>query len=199
MQDNAAHCVRARLTPLVPRARTQDGRTHERSYGRAMRGERTSWRSLFLRGQRYSLLPVMSAQGLLDWKIYEDSVNTERFLEFTEECIVRARSSAASYAATPAHACACFRLQLPLMNAYPGDHSVMVLDNCRIHHNVEFKEMIENAGGYTLYTPPYTPKHNPIELVFSKVKAWLKRNCEWVATVRERRAGEQARCALCCS
>ena len=51
-------------------------------------GEHTSWRSLFLRGLRYSLLVVMSAADLLDWKIYEGSVNSERFLEFTaDECI----------------------------------------------------------------------------------------------------------------
>ena len=65
--------------------RLQDGRTHERSFGRALVGTRTTWRSLFLRGVRYSLLPIMSAAGLLDWVIYEGSVNSERFLEFTEQ------------------------------------------------------------------------------------------------------------------
>ena len=118
-----------RVRDTTPRAPTQDGRTHERSYGRAMQGECTSWLSLFLHGRRprrFSLLPITSAEGLPDWKINEDSVNTERFLEFTEGCIiVRARSSAASYAETPAHTCAC-PVQLPRMSAYAGEHSVMV-------------------------------------------------------------------------
>lgn len=74
------------------------------------------------------------------------------------------------------------------MSPYPGDHSVIVLDNCRIHHSDDFKELIENVGGYVVYTAPYTPKDNPIELVFSKIKAWLKRNNEWVETVRVWRA-----------
>jgi transposase len=76
------------------------------------------------------------------------------------------------------------------MSAYPGDHSVVVLDNCRIHHSAAFKSLVEDAGGYVLYTPPYTPKHNPIESVFGKIKAWLRRNDEWVETVRG-----AARCA----
>ena len=176
-----------RFTPLtlLRGVAAQDGRTHERQYGRAPQGERTTWRSLFLRGQRYSLLPVMSAAGLLDWKIYDGSVNSERFLQFTQECIVRAgRPALAGALTTLTRRLPLLPTQLPRMNAYPGDNSVMVLDNCRIHHSAAFKALVEDAGGYTVYTAPYTPIDNPIEHVFGKVKAWLRRNAAWVETVR---------------
>jgi hypothetical protein len=87
----ALACARARaaalLTPLTlnimlfvlsARARTQDGRTHQREFGRAYRGRRTRTRTLFLRGQRFSVVPVMSADGLLDWYIAKGSINKER-------------------------------------------------------------------------------------------------------------------------
>lgn len=32
---------------------------------------------------------------------------------------------------------------LPLMNAYPGENSVLVLDNCRIHHVEGVEELCE--------------------------------------------------------
>jgi transposase len=47
---------------------------------------------------------------------------------------------------------------------------VLVLDNARIHHGPQLKEMVERAGHALLYLPPYSPDYNPIELVWS----WLK-------------------------
>lgn len=48
--------------------------------------------------------------------------------------------------------------------------SVLVLDNARIHHGKGLVEMVEKAGCWLLYLPPYSPDYNPIELVWS----WLK-------------------------
>jgi hypothetical protein len=67
----------------------QDQRTMERHYGRAFKGRRTKTASLFLRGKRFSFLPIMSAHGLLDWYIVEGSVNGDQFLYFTRNCLVR--------------------------------------------------------------------------------------------------------------
>lgn len=44
---------------------------------------------MFLRGKRFSFLPIMSAHGLLDWYIVEGSVNGDQFLYFTRNCLVR--------------------------------------------------------------------------------------------------------------
>ena len=32
------------------------------------------------------------------------------------------------------------------MNAYPAERSVLVLDNCRIHHNEALVDLVHSAG-----------------------------------------------------
>jgi len=46
------------------------------------------------------------------------------------------------------------------MKPFPVEQSVLILDNCRIHHNEELPQLIENAGVYTLFVVviiPLTP------------------------------------------
>ena len=61
------------------------------------------------------------------------------------------------------------------MNPYPAKHSVLVMDNARIHHDDDLVAEVENIGGRVLYLPPYSPDLNPIETAFSAMKSWLKR------------------------
>src|SRR5579859_2561687 len=61
------------------------------------------------------------------------------------------------------------------MNPYPAKHSVLVMDNARIHHDNNLVTAIEDNGGRVLYLPPYSPDFNPIETAFSALKSWLKR------------------------
>ncbi|KAG2340026.1 hypothetical protein BDR05DRAFT_1002795 [Suillus weaverae] len=53
------------------------------------------------------------------------------------------------------------------MNPFPAERSVLVLDNCRIHHNEELYDLVHDAGCLLLYLPPYSPDLNPIEESFS--------------------------------
>ena len=53
-------------------------------------------------------------------------------------------------------------------------HSVVVLDNCSIHHVREVRKAIEDVSTLVMFLPPYSPDLNPIEEVFSKVKYSLK-------------------------
>ena len=61
------------------------------------------------------------------------------------------------------------------MNPYPAKHSVLVMDNARIHHNDDLVTAVEDIGGKILYLLPYSPDLNPIETAFSALKSWLKR------------------------
>lgn len=61
------------------------------------------------------------------------------------------------------------------MNPYPAKHSVLVMDNARIHHNEDLVAAVEDIGCRILYLPPYSPDLNPIETAFSALKSWLKR------------------------
>lgn len=58
----------------------------------------------------------------------------------------------------------------------PGQ--VVVLDNLSAHRRAEVQELIEERGCTLLFLPPYSPDFNPIELMFSKLKA-LVRAGEW--------------------
>jgi transposase len=56
----------------------------------------------------------------------------------------------------------------------PGD--VAVMDNLSVHKMVAVRAHIERAGAKLLFLPPYSPDFSPIEPVWSKVKALLRRS-----------------------
>lgn len=75
------------------------------------------------------------------------------------------------------------------MNRWPGDCSVLIMDNCAIHKTAALQRMVEGLGEkprylcytdesltlcYTgcrlVYLPPYSPDFNPIEESFSCCK-----------------------------
>ena len=49
------------------------------------------------------------------------------------------------------------------------------MDNLGSHKVRGVAEAIEAAGATVWYLPPYSPDLNPIEKLWSKVKAWLRR------------------------
>ncbi len=52
---------------------------------------------------------------------------------------------------------------------------VVIADNLSSHKVVGVKEAIEAAGASIRYLPPYSPDLNPIEKLFSKLKALLRK------------------------
>ena len=55
----------------------------------------------------------------------------------------------------------------------PGD--CVILDNLSAHKGNEIREMIESVGAELWFLPPYSPDLNPIEKMWSKVKAILRK------------------------
>ena len=55
----------------------------------------------------------------------------------------------------------------------PGD--VVVLDNLAAHKVAGVRQAIAAAGASILYLPPYSPDLNPIEQLFAKLKALLRK------------------------
>jgi transposase len=51
---------------------------------------------------------------------------------------------------------------------------IVVMDNLRSHKVTGVAELIESAGAILLYLPPYSPDFNPIEQMWSKIKAFLR-------------------------
>ena len=50
---------------------------------------------------------------------------------------------------------------------------IVIMDNVRFHHCIDVTNYIENAGATIMFLPPYSPDLNPIENVFSTIKAKL--------------------------
>lgn len=64
---------------------------------------------------------------------------------------------------------------------------VVILDRLNVHKNQQVRKAIEAKGCTLLFLPSYSPDLNPIELAFSKLKAWVKQ-----AQARTRKALDDA-------
>jgi transposase len=58
----------------------------------------------------------------------------------------------------------------------PGD--IVIMDNLSSHKVAGVREVIEAAGARLVYLPPYSPDLNPIEQLFAKLKALLRKAAE---------------------
>ena len=56
----------------------------------------------------------------------------------------------------------------------PGD--IVICDNLSSHKGSEVREALQEVGADIAYLPTYSPDMNPIEMVFSKIKAFLRAN-----------------------
>ncbi|KAJ3542004.1 hypothetical protein NMY22_g3671 [Coprinellus aureogranulatus] len=137
---------------------SKDERTGSRRYGRSMAGTRAIRKGVFIRGRRFSAEGLLTVDGMVSNRVVEGSFTKEGYLHYLEHSV------------------------LPLCSAFPGPLSVLVMDNARIHHGPEIKELLAEHGVLLEYLPPYSPDLNPIEEAFSKVKAFIRRhndlNCE---------------------
>ena len=65
-------------------------------------------------------------------------------------------------------------LETDLLPHLNGD-SVLVMDNMKSHHAKAVKNLLDSSGIRYIYLPPYSPDLNPIEKLWSKVKALLRK------------------------
>ena len=56
----------------------------------------------------------------------------------------------------------------------PGD--MVVMDNLSPHKNHRSLTLLAQAGAEILFLPPYSPDFNPIEKMWSKIKAFLRKS-----------------------
>ena len=59
-----------------------------------------------------------------------------------------------------------------LPTLHPGD--IVVMDNMRTHRMKAVGELLASHGITPVYLPPYSPDLNPIEKMWSKMKAFLR-------------------------
>ena len=61
------------------------------------------------------------------------------------------------------------------LNIQPG--STIIMDNLRAHHSKEVERICNMKGFVPLFTPPYSPRCNPIEKVFGELKPSYRHKC----------------------
>lgn len=107
------------------------------------------------RGKTWSICAAMTLEGYLACTGIKDGYySTDDFADWLETKLIPALSQ---------------------IHRFP---MVIVLDNVKIHTREHVSQIIESAGHLIRYLPPYSPDYNPIELTFSVLKSWMKRN--WI-------------------
>ena len=124
------------------------------SYGLRERPPRSC--KFLIQGERINAVTAMNQEGILALETVRGSVNGDDFLKFIQRDV------------------------LPTLMPFNGQNpnSIVILDNCSIHHVSRVASMIIQVGALVHFLPPYSPDLNPINECFSKVKSPLKNNME---------------------
>ena len=56
-----------------------------------------------------------------------------------------------------------------------SEADIIVMDNMRFHHAKAVEQLLDSSKVTYLYLPPYSPDLNPIEKMWSKLKAFLRK------------------------
>ena len=129
-----------------------DHRDAIRKYGYGLRGKPVKSQKLLVRGHRVSVIAAMTTECILDLKIVKGNVTGEIFLDFINKTLLP---------------------HLMVFNGY-NPNSVIILDNCSVHHVNGVVRSLQQVGTLVQFLPPYSPDYNPIELLFSKVKSVMR-------------------------
>lgn len=115
--------------------------------GRAPRGERLIGHAPMGTWETLTFVAGLRHNKMVAPMVIKGAMNGEIFLAYVEQCLV------------------------PTLRR--GD--IVVMDNLRAHKVAGVVEAIEKAHATVRYLPKYSPDLNPIELPYSKFKAWLRK------------------------
>ena len=118
-----------------------------RLYGRSLSKERVIDYVSDVRFERTSILSSIRANGDMVPLVFEGALNGELFKAYICECLVP--------------------------NLHDGD--IVIMDNLTSHKVKGVVDQITAAGASVIYLPPYSPDLNPIEMMWSKMKAYLRK------------------------
>jgi transposase len=118
-----------------------------RLYGRAARGERVVGSVPQDTWQTTTLVSAIRTRGVAASLLLPGALDAAAFQTYVQQVLV------------------------PVLR--PGD--IVVLDNLKAHKRKAVARAIRKVGAGVWYLPPYSPDFNPIEKVWAKVKAWLRK------------------------
>ncbi|MBD5094840.1 MAG: IS630 family transposase [Subdoligranulum sp.] len=114
-----------------------------RRYGRAVGGERSVDKTPLNTPANTTILSSVRLNGETAYTIYSGGTTREKFLDYLKNTLI------------------------PTL--HEGD--IVVMDNMRTHHVKEVQTLLQGADIKLLYLPAYSPDLNPIENMWSKIKA----------------------------
>jgi len=118
-----------------------------RRYGRSPRGERCRASVPHGHWKTTTFVGALRLEGMTAPMILDGAMHGDAFLAYVEQVL----------APTLSH----------------GD--IVVMDNLPAHKPTAVRKAVEAAGAELRFLPPYSPDLNPIEMAFSKFKAFLKK------------------------
>lgn len=118
-----------------------------RRYGRSKGKQRIVDSTPLNTPKTTTLLSSIRLDGSTVRTTFQGALNKERFLEYLRDVLV------------------------PCLRA--GD--VVVMDNLSSHKVAGVADLVHSAGAEPLYLPPYSPDFNPIEKMWSKLKAYFRK------------------------
>ena len=121
-----------------------------RRYGRAFGKERVTDSVPLNKPKNTTILSSMPLDGSVAHTTYSGGTTGDKFIESLKETLI------------------------PTLK--PWD--IVMMDNLRIHHIETVRTLLSRAGVMLMYLPAYSPDLNPIETLWSKVKAILRKGKE---------------------
>ena len=118
-----------------------------RHYGRAVGKERAVDHAPENTPTTTTILSSIRLNGETAYTTYSGGTTGDRFVEYLENVLI------------------------PTL--HEGD--IVIMDNMRSHHVKKVSEVLQKAKIQLLYLPPYSPDFNPIEKMWSKMKAIMRK------------------------
>jgi transposase len=115
--------------------------------GRAKRGQRLVGKAPHGHRKTLTFVAALRCDGVQAPWVIDKPINGRSFRMWVETCLV------------------------PVLR--PGD--IVVMDNLSSHKASVIRKAIRAVGAKLFYLPPYSPDLNPIEQVFAKLKALLRK------------------------
>ncbi|MFS8881058.1 IS630 family transposase, partial [Synechococcus sp. H55.11] len=118
----------------------------ERGVARSLRGQRAYHYRQRYKGENHTVIGAISLRGVVGCRVVKGGMKKGDFLEFlrSELC--------------------------PKLDA----RKVVIMDNLNIHRSREVEELIRGTGARILYLPVYAPELNPIEMMWSVLKHFIR-------------------------